>query len=91
MGGICLLEVLSDPGSRVVGVHEVLKAVSSGEAKQVFIAGDADPKLVKPLYKVCEEKSVPLIIVGTKDELGRASGLRVGAAAAAEVLKPRGR
>ncbi len=68
---------------KVVGIKQVTKAVSKGICKMVFIAQDADPRVVGPLRRLCKEASVELVEVATMDELGRACTIEVGAAAVA--------
>jgi large subunit ribosomal protein L7A len=67
----------------VVGTRETIKAVNSGLAKKVFIAVDADKKISEPLRKLCLEKKVPIVEVESKEALGKACGIKVGAASAA--------
>jgi large subunit ribosomal protein L7A len=81
-----LLEELRDPNKRVVGTKETLKAVNSGLARKVFIAVDADKKISEPVRKLCLEKKIPLVEVRSKEALGKACGIKVGAAAAALLL-----
>jgi len=68
---------------KVVGIKQVTKAVGKGICKMVFIAQDADPRVVGPLKRLCKEASVELVEAATMDELGRACTIEVGAAAVA--------
>lgn len=68
---------------KVVGMKQSMRAVQRGEARVVFVAGDADSRVVAPLYRLCEEKGVEIIIVPTMEELGRACQIEVGSAVAA--------
>lgn len=72
--------------NRVIGTKQVTKIVNKGLAMQVFIAADADSKVLYPLKKLCTEKNVEMLEVPTMTELGRACAIEVGAAAVA-VLK----
>lgn len=72
---------------RVIGVKQVGKAVKRGEATQVFLASDADARVVEPLRTLCSEAGVPVDETAALKELGTACGIEVGAAAAA-LTKP---
>jgi len=61
------------------GVNEATKAIERGTAKLVVTAKDVNPKeIVMHLPALCEEKSIPFVVVNSKDELGAAAGLTVG-------------
>ena len=68
---------------RVVGVKQLRRALKDGTAAAVYLAADADPRLLEPLRAACEEAGVPVTDVPSMHELGRACGIDVGAAAAA--------
>ncbi len=69
----------------VVGVKQLKKALRDGRALQVYLAKNADPKLTGEVRALCEEGHVPYVWVSTMDDLGKACGISVGAAAAATV------
>lgn len=69
-------------GKKTVGVKETQKAVREGRVRGLFIAEDADEKLVKPLVAICEQAGIPVKRVATMRELGALCGIDVGAAAA---------
>ena len=78
------LEVARDTGTVKKGTNETTKAVERGNADLVYIAEDVQPEeVVMHLPELSDEKSVPFIFVGAQDDLGHASGLEVGSAAAA--------
>ena len=70
---------------RVIGIKQVAKAVKREAAMEVFIADDADAKVVEPLETLCTEQNVPVSRVSSMKELGTACNIEVGAAAAAAV------
>ena len=44
-------------GSRVVGAKQTRRALKDGRAKRVYMAKDADPRLLQPLVQeACKEK-----------------------------------
>ena len=69
----------------VVGAKQLRKALQSGKATFVYLAKNADPALTAPIEAQCKENSVKYAWVPTMQELGRACGIEVGAAAAAAV------
>lgn len=73
-------------GSKVVvGVKQLKKALSSGSARRVYLAENADPALTEPLETMCLEQHIPFVWIPAMSDLGRACGIDVGAAAAAVI------
>lgn len=70
-------------GSTVVGLKQLRKVLKDGTVQKVYLARNADPRLVTPIETLCQEKNVPCIWVETMAQLGTACGIDVGAAAAA--------
>jgi large subunit ribosomal protein L7A len=68
---------------RIVGTKQTTKAVQRNQAKVVYVAADAEDRIIEPLLALCREKSVEVIKVNSMKELGRACGIQVGSAAAA--------
>ena len=68
--------------SKLIGFKQSAKAVESGKVKKVFLAKDADEKLIAPLKKACEKKEIEFEYAETMLELGRACGINIGAAVA---------
>ena len=60
--------------------------VPSINAAKVYVAKDADERVTDNLLELCREKGVEVIGVESMNELGKACGIHVKAAAAA-VLK----
>lgn len=84
------LEKLRTRGvARVVGAKETKKALQKGRVAVVYLAADADERVIGPIRALAHEQGVPLVDVPTMAELGKACGIEVGAAAAA-VLKEEG-
>ncbi len=69
--------------NRVIGIKQVTKSVKRGLAASVILAEDADEKVLRPLTELCEANDVPVSYAKTMQELGKACGIEVGAAAAA--------
>lgn len=69
----------------VVGAKQLRKALNAGNARQVYLAENADPAVTEPLAQMCETCAVAYSWVNSMTELGRACGIEVGTAAAAIV------
>ena len=72
-------------GKIVVGSKQLRKAVNNGRARCVFLAENADPAILEPIEEMCRGKQVKITWVSSMQDLGRACGIEVGAAAAAAV------
>lgn len=66
--------------TKVVGVKQSKKAIREGNAQTVFVADDAEPRVIRPIRELCSELAVALVEVPTMVELGDAAGIDVGAA-----------
>ena len=81
-----VLEVSRDTGKIKKGSNEATKAVERGNAELVLIGGDVTPEeIVMHLPALCDEKQIPYLIINKQNDVGAASGLDVGSAAAAIV------
>ena len=69
----------------VVGAKQLRKALSSGRATKVFLAENADPAITLPIMEQCKLNGISVAWVPKMQDLGRACGIEVGAAAAAAV------
>ena len=69
----------------VVGAKQLRKALQSGKARYVYLAENADPAITAPIEEQCKLNSVPYAWVRSMQDLGRACGIEVGAAAASAV------
>ncbi len=78
-----MLDELKTASSKVVGIKQLRKALSSGTAKKVYLAEDADPMLTEPIAQACLETGTALEYVETMKQLGHACAISVSAAAAA--------
>jgi large subunit ribosomal protein L7Ae len=82
------LEIARDTGKVKKGSNEATKAVERNVAQLVLIGSDVEPEeIVMHLPVLCDEKQIPYIFVTRQNDIGAASGLEVGSAAAA-IVKP---
>jgi large subunit ribosomal protein L7Ae len=80
------LEIARDTGKIKKGSNEATKAVERGLAQLVLIGVDVEPEeIVMHLPLLCEEKKIPYLFIKKQNDIGAASGLDVGSAAAAIV------
>ena len=68
--------------NKVVGAKQAKRALRDGRAVRLFMAMDADPRLLQPLVQEAVNRQVPASQVPTMKELGAACGIAVGAAVA---------
>ena len=78
---------LRDPASRLVGAKQTLKAAESGRATAVYVARDADERVIAPILVQAQQHDIEVVYVESMSCLGRMCGIEVGAAAAA--IRPR--
>ncbi|HLR34158.1 MAG TPA: ribosomal L7Ae/L30e/S12e/Gadd45 family protein [Tissierellales bacterium] len=65
-----------------VGAKEVKRALDTGKAKTVYIAEDAEEKVVGNIIKSCNEGQIPIIYVENMKKLGEVCKIDINAAVA---------
>lgn len=76
-------DLLKNARCKVVGTKQTLKALEKGEVLHLFVAKDAEERVVKPVIALCEMQSVEPFYVDTMLQLGKMCGIKVKAAVAA--------
>ena len=76
---------------KAVGSNQTAKAIGKGRAQIVFVAQDADRRVIEGVLTAARERGLEVIEIASTRDLGRACGIAVGAAAAAVLLSPQGR
>ena len=80
------VETARDEGKLRRGANEVTKLVERSQAQLVVLAEDVSPpEILAHIPMLCDEKVVFYTYVPSKEELGKASGLKVPTAAVAIV------
>ena len=74
--------------NKVVGAKQAKRVLRDGQAVRLYMAMDADPRLLQPLVQEAVNRQVPVSQVPTMKELGAACGIAVGAAVAVVVRRP---
>jgi large subunit ribosomal protein L7A len=70
----------------LVGTNQTMKALNDNRVMEVFLAKDADKRILDSIIQLCQEREVAYEYVDTMKELGKACGIQVNAAVAA-ILK----
>lgn len=68
---------------KIVGAKQVRRALDSSLVDLVFIADDAEKKVVGEIEELSNTKHVQIIRVTTMKDLGKACGIGINAAVAA--------
>lgn len=76
-------ELLKNARRKVVGTKQTIKALENGEARQIFIARDAEETITGPVLILCQAESIEPQYVETMMQLGKMCGIKVKAAVAA--------
>ena len=63
----------------VIGMRRSMKLIESGMAAKAFIAGNVEPNMTKQILDACKKHGVPIELVATKQELGKACKIDVDA------------
>lgn len=77
------LEQLRSARKKVAGVKQTLKMINKGEATVVFVAKDAEPRVIGDVLHAAQEKGIPVEYADTMAELGAACGIAIGASCSA--------
>ena len=65
-----------------IGFKQVLRALSAGRVRKVFLAEDCEDKIKLPVEEKAAGFSVPVFYTKTMKELGSLCGIDVGASCA---------
>ena len=68
--------------NKVVGAKQARRALRDGRAARLYVAMDADPRMLQPLVQEAVNRQVPVSQAPTMRELGASCGIAVGAAVA---------
>lgn len=66
-----------------IGTKQTTRLVEAGKAAEVFVAKDADPRMIQKIVHLCKKMGVRVTYVDSMKQLGKACGIDVGAAMAA--------
>ena len=66
---------------KVIGIKQCTKLLKSNEGKVLYVANDADARLISPLIELAEKENIKIVEISTMKELGLMSGIEVKSAA----------
>ncbi|MPM86415.1 Ribosome-associated protein L7Ae-like protein [bioreactor metagenome] len=69
-------------GEKVIGIKQTSKALKNKLGKKLYVAKDADLKLVEPIIELAKSNSLQIVYVETMKELGNLCAIKVSAATA---------
>ncbi|MCX5974015.1 MAG: ribosomal L7Ae/L30e/S12e/Gadd45 family protein [bacterium] len=69
--------------SLVVGIRQTIRAVELNKVGRIYVANDAESRVVESLIQLCKAKGVEVIFVDSREALGKAAGIERGASAIA--------
>ena len=76
-------DLIKNARRKVVGTKQTIKALENGEVIRIFIARDAEEKIVGPVLTLCKTGNIEPQYVETMLQLGKMCGIKVKAAVAA--------
>lgn len=71
------------PKNRVVGIKQTLKALKNNEVSKLYVAKNAEKKVIAPIVSLANENCIEIEYIDTMRELGKLCGIDVGAASVA--------
>ncbi len=66
---------------KVIGIKQCTKSLKSGEGRVLYVAKDANAKLILPIIQLAKEKNIKIVEVSTMKELGKIGGIDVKSSA----------
>ena len=68
---------------KTVGLKQTMKAVEADRVQVIYVAKDAEERLVSQILDACTEKGIKVYEADSMKQLGKACGIDVGTAVAA--------
>ncbi len=69
--------------SKIVGMKQTIKAVEANKVQAVYVAKDADERIVSKILDACKNKGIQVYKADSMKSLGKVCGIDVGTAVAA--------
>ena len=66
---------------KVIGIKQCTKLIKKNEGKVLYVAKDANAKLILPIIQLAKEKNIKIVEVSTMKELGKIGGIDVKSSA----------
>ncbi|HHX60468.1 MAG TPA: 50S ribosomal protein L7ae-like protein [Epulopiscium sp.] len=74
-----------ETNSKVVGMKQTIKALQKNIATVVYVAEDADKRVVRQAIEIAKDQGLPVITVETMVQLGKECKIEVKTAIAATI------
>jgi large subunit ribosomal protein L7A len=68
-----MLDKLKETPNKTIGTRQTLKALENDQAEAVFLAMDAEERVISGIKELCLKKGIKTIFVATMKELGGTS------------------
>lgn len=68
-------------GKKVIGIKQASKAIKSGKGTVLYVAKDADRKLINPLVELACDNNIKVIEIDNMKNLGKMCGIDVQSSA----------
>lgn len=66
---------------KVIGIKQCTKLIKNNKGKVLYVAKDANDKLISPIIQLAKEKNIEIVEVSTMKELGKIGGIDVNSSA----------
>lgn len=66
---------------KVIGVKQCIKFLKKNKGMVLYVAKDADAKLISPLIQLANEKNIKVVEISTMKDLGKMGSIDVESAA----------
>ena len=66
---------------KVIWIKQCTKLIKNNEGKVLYVAKDANAKLISPIIQLAKEKNIEIVEVSTMKELGKIGGIDVNSSA----------
>ncbi|MDO8685096.1 MAG: ribosomal L7Ae/L30e/S12e/Gadd45 family protein [Clostridiales bacterium] len=77
-----MLDELKNTRNRTVGLKQTLRAVEKDEVKAIFIARDAEDRIINNVRSICDTKAIEVVYAESMVLLGKTCGIDIGTAVA---------
>ena len=64
-------------GKKVIGIKQATKAIKNGKGTVLYVAKDAEKKLIIPLVELACNNNIKIIDIDTMKDLGKMCGIDV--------------
>ncbi|KGR79752.1 ribosomal L7Ae/L30e/S12e/Gadd45 family protein [Ureibacillus manganicus] len=73
-------EKVKQASKTIIGTKQAIKAIKASQVEELVVALDAEARVTDPVIILAKEIGIPINLVKSKKELGKACGISVDAA-----------